>query len=39
MGLLYNDIISETIEFINDLVKGLYNLKETYGSNSKLKAK
>lgn len=37
--LLYNDIIAETITFINDLVKGLYNLKETYGSNNKLKAK
>tara|TARA_B100000963_G_scaffold362057_1_gene402876 strand:+ start:1978 stop:2622 length:645 start_codon:yes stop_codon:yes gene_type:complete len=37
--LLYGKIINDTNEFINELVKGLYNLKETYSANSKLKAK
>lgn len=37
--LLYGQIVKDTNEFINELVKGLYNLKETYSMNSKLKAK
>lgn len=37
--LLYGKIIIDTNKFIDELVKGLYNLKETYSVNHKLKAK
>lgn len=37
--ILYKNIFLEIIEFSNDIIKGLYTLKTTYESNSKLKSK
>ena len=36
---LYSKIIKDIIEFISELVKGLYNLKQTYIDNNKLVSK
>lgn len=37
--LLYKNITLEIINFINEIIKGLYHLKETYNSEKKLKSK
>ncbi len=37
--LLYSLLIKDIIELISQLVNGLYNLKQTYISNNKLKSK
>ena len=37
--LLYKKITLEIINFSNEIIKGLYNLKQTYESNKKLKSK
>ena len=37
--LLYNKLTLEIIEFNNEIIKGLYRLKQTYENNAKLKAK
>ena len=37
--LLYKNITLEIIEFVNEIIKGLYHLKETYNNEKKLKSK
>ena len=37
--ILYSKLTLEIIEFNNDVIKGLYRLKQTYENNPKLKAK
>ena len=37
--ILYKKLFSETIQLINNIVKGLYNLKQTYSNVENLKAK
>lgn len=37
--LLYNKLTLEIINFSNEIIKGLYKLKQTYENNAKLKAK
>lgn len=37
--ILYKNLTLEIVEFSNEIIKGLYNLKQTYENNTKIKAK
>ena len=37
--ILYKKLTLEIVEFSNEIIKGLYNLKQTYENNTKIKAK